>query len=170
MTAKELTRTALLGVFLYIVYYIGSFGLYIELVSFVLVLYGTTLKTRVAYFATVLFAILVMLTKGIGLWSIMYLIMYPQYILLYAGLAKITKNKILYYILAAVLSFLGGNIIGIPYLLTGGLHGYALLINVLMGFQVTLGNSACTVVACIFLYDTLNNLLKKILGSSMVRI
>lgn len=169
MKANEITRIAALAVFLYIVYFLGSFVTYIELVSFMILVYGTTLKTKVSYFATVVFTLIVMITKGIGPWSLMYLIVFPQYILIYSGVANITKNKRVYILLAALLSFLLGTIIDIPYLLTGGLYGKALLINVLMGFQVSLGNMACTVVAGIFLYEPFSKLIRKTLGENMVK-
>ena len=169
MSAKEITRISALAVFLYIVYFLGSSVEYIELVSFVILLYGTTIKTKVAYFSAVVFTIIVMITRGIGLWTIMYLIVFPQYILIYSTVAKFTKNKIIYLILAAFLSFWLGTLIDLPYILTGGLHGKALIIYILMGFQVCLGNMACTVVAGIFLYDPLSSLIRKTLGSEMVK-
>ncbi|WP_297521903.1 hypothetical protein [uncultured Clostridium sp.] len=169
MSAKEITRTSALAVFLYVVYFLGSFVDYIELVSFIILVYGTTLKTRVSYFAVVVFTLIVMLTKGIGPWSIMYLVVFPQYILLYSFVANITKNRIVYFILAGILSFLLGTFIELPYLLTGGLYGKALLLKIFMGFQVSIGNVACTVVAAIFLYEPFRMLIRKTLGSDMIK-
>lgn len=169
MKANEITRIAALAVFLYLVYFIGSFVSYVELVSFMILVYGTTLKTKVSYFAAVIFTLLVMITKGIGPWSLMYLVVFPQYILIYSAVANITKNRIVYFVLAALLSFLLGSIIDLPYLLTGGLHGKALLVSVLMGFQVSLGNMACTLVAAIFIYDPFVALVRKTLGDDMVK-
>ena len=169
MSAKEITRIAVLAVFLYVVYTLGSSVEYIELVSFIILVYGTTLKTKIAYFAAVIFAIIVMLTRGMGVWTIMYLVIFPQYILIYSGIARLTKNRIVYLVLAAFLSFWLGTLIDLPYILTSGMQGRALIIYILTGFQVCLGNMACTVVAGIFLYDPFSNLIRKTLGSEMVK-
>lgn len=169
MSAKDITRIAALAVFLYIVYFLGSFVDYIELVSFIVLVYGTTLKTKISYFAVVVFTLIVMLTKGIGPWSLMYLVVFPQYTLIYSFVANITKNKIVYFILAGILSFSMGTLIDLPYLLTGGLYGKALLIKLFMGFNVSIGNVACTIIAAIFLYDPFKALIKKTLGSEMVK-
>ena len=169
MNSKHITRIAALAVFLYIVYFLGSFVDYIELVSFMILVYGTTLKTKISYFAVVVFSLIVMLTKGIGPWSLMYLVVFPQYILIYSLVANVTKNRIVYFILAGILSFSLGTLIDLPYLLTGGLYGKALLIKVLMGFQVSLGNVACTIVAAIFLYEPFRNLIRKTLGDEMTK-
>lgn len=169
MKAKDITRIAMLAVFLYIVYFLGSFVEYIELVSFVILVYGTTIKTKISYFSVVIFTFIVMITKGIGPWSLMYLVVFPQYVLIYSFIANITKNRTVYFILAAILSFLMGTLIELPYLLTGGLYGKALLINLLMGFTVSIGNVACTIITAIFLYEPFSKLLKKTLGYKMVK-
>lgn len=169
MKAKEITTVATLAVFLYIIYFLGSFVSYIELVGFVILVYGTVLRTKVAYLAAVVFTLIVMITKGIAPWSFMYLLVFPQYILIYSAIAKITKNKVVYFILAGILSFSLGTLIEIPYLLTGGLHGKALLVYILMGFQVSLGNMACTVVAGIFLYEPFEKLIRKTLSEDMIK-
>ncbi|MGL4991717.1 MAG: hypothetical protein ACRCYE_05310 [Sarcina sp.] len=169
MKAKEITTIAALAVFLYIVYYLGSFVSYIELVSFIILVYGTTLKTKISYFAVLIYTLIVILTKGLGLWSIMYIIVFPQYILIYSFVAKVTKNRVVYYIVAAILSFSLGTLIEIPYILTMGLEGKYLITYILMGFQVSVGNMACTVIAAIFLYDPLVKLIRKTLGENLVK-
>ena len=169
MNAKEITRVALLGAFLYIVYFLGSTVEYIELVSFMILVYGTTIKTKIAYFSAVLFSLLVMVTNGVNLWTMMYLIIFPQYILIYSGISKLTKNRIIYLVLAAFLSFWLGTLIEIPYIIIVGYHGKMLIRYLLLGFMVSGGNMACTVVAGIFLYDPFSKLIRKTLGFEMVK-
>lgn len=169
MKAKEITTIATLSIFLYIIYFLGAFVPYIELVSFIILVYGTVLKTKVAYLAAIVFTLLVMITKGIAPWSFMYLLVFPQYILIYSTVAKFTKNKVIYFILAGILSFSLGTLIEIPYLLTGGLYGKALIIYLVMGFQVSFGNMACTIVAGIFLYEPFEKLIRKTLSEDMIK-
>ncbi|MGL4740697.1 MAG: hypothetical protein ACRC41_07815 [Sarcina sp.] len=169
MKAKEITTIAVLSVFIYIIYYLGSFVSYIELVSFLILVYGTTLKTKISYFAVLVYTLIVILTKGLGLWSIMYIVVFPQYILIYSFVSKLTKNKIVYFIVAAILSFSLGTLIELPYIFTMGLKGTALITYILMGFQVSIGNMACTIIAAIFLYDPLVELIKKTLGENLIK-
>lgn len=163
MSGRKITQGALLAAILYVVYFMGSFVTYFELVSFTILLYGTTLERKQSYLATVVFCILVMLTKGIAPWSLMYLVVFPQYALIYSFIGKITKSEYVYAGFGAVFSFFMGTLIQIPYFLTAGLTGKELWITVLLGFQVGIGNLICTVIATLFLYKPLNKVLKRVL-------
>lgn len=163
MNARRLTQCALLAAILYIVYFMGSFVTYFELVSFVILLYGTTLPKKISWFSIVVFCILVMLTKGIAPWSIMYLLVLPQYALIYNLLSRLTKSEYIYGIVGAVLSFCMGTIIDLPYLLTAGLGAKSLWITLLLGFQVSIGNAICTFVATLFLYKTMSKVLYRVI-------
>ncbi|MCR6513411.1 MAG: hypothetical protein ACRDCB_04105 [Clostridium sp.] len=163
MNARKITQGALLAAILYIIYFMGSFITYFELVSFIVLLYGTTLDRKLAYVSTVIFCILVMLTKGIAPWSVMYLVIFPQFILIYSLLKKITKSEYVYALVGAILSFSLGSLIQIPYFLTAGLKGKELLVTLLLGFQVSIGNMICTVVATLFLYKPLSKVLKRVI-------
>lgn len=99
----------------------------------------------------------------------MYIVVFPQYILIYSLISNITKNKIVYYIVAAILSFSLGTLIEIPYIFTMGLTGKYLLTYILMGFQVSIGNMACTIIAAIFLYEPLTKLIRKTLSANLIK-
>lgn len=164
MNTRKLTQCALLAAILYIVYFMGSFITYFELVSFVILLYGTTLPKKLAWFSVLVFTILVMLTKGIAPWSFMYLIIMPQYTLIYNFVAKRTKSEYVYAFVGAILSFLMGTLIDLPYLLTAGLGAKSFWITLILGFQVCIGNMVCTVIATLFLYKTMNRVLKRVIS------
>lgn len=162
MSAKEITRISVLAAILYSVYFLGSFFLYVELVGFIVLLYGISLDKKTSYLASLVFAFLVILTKGFGVWSLMYIVVFPQYSLIYYFLSRVTKSEYIYATVGFILSFLTGTIIELPYIFMSGMAGKALIIYLLLGMQVSLGNGACTFLATLFLFKPLNKLLKKV--------
>ncbi|MFI3209954.1 MAG: hypothetical protein R3Y64_02715 [Peptostreptococcaceae bacterium] len=166
MKALEITRTAVLATLIYMMYMIGSSFLYFELVNFMVMLYGTTLKKREAVYSVLLFCMIVVLTKGFGLWAMMYFVVFISYVLIYNFVSTKTDNTDVYLVVSAILSFLCGSLLQIPYLITGGLTGKALLTYLLLGFKVSIGSLICTVVAVICLYDRLSKLLKKLINNN----
>lgn len=162
MSAKELTRIAVLASILYCIYFVGSFFMYVELVGFIVLLYGVSLDRKTSYFASLVFACLVVLTRGLALWTLMYIIVFPQYALIYHYLSKVTKSEYAYGVVGFILSFMTGTIIEIPYIFMSGMAGKALITYLILGFQVSLGNAACTLIATIFLVKPLKKLLIKV--------
>ncbi len=162
MSAKELTRVAVLAAILYCIYFLGSFFMYVELVGFIVLLYGVSLNKKTAYLAALVFTFLVMLTRGIAPWSFMYVVVFPQYTLIYHFLSKLTKSEYIYAIVGFILSFMTGTIIEIPYILMTGMVGQSLITYLILGFQVSLGNAACTFLATLFLLKPLRSLLQKV--------
>lgn len=162
MNSKKVTRVAMLASILYIIQFIGSGLLYIELVNFTILLYGVTLKRDESYLAVTIFCLLVILTRGFGLWTIMYLVVFPQYALIYAALGKKIKSLYLLALLGFVLAFICGTLIDIPYIIAANLDYKGLIIRLLLGFQVSIVNALVTFVATLFLLDPLNKLLLKL--------
>lgn len=162
MNSKKVTRVAMLASILYIIQFIGSGLLYIELVNFTILLYGVTLKRDESYLAVTIFCLLVMLTRGFGLWTIMYLVVFPQYALIYAALGKKIKSLYLLALLGFVLAFICGTLIDIPYIIAANLDYKGLIIRLLLGFQVSIVNALVTFVATLFLLDPLKKLLLKL--------
>lgn len=162
MNSKKVTRVAMLASILYIIQFIGSGLLYIELVNFTILLYGVTLKRDESYLAVTIFCLLVMLTRGFGLWTIMYLVVFPQYALIYAALGKKIKSLYLLALLGFVLAFICGTLIDIPYIIAANLDYKGLIIRLLLGFQVSIVNALVTFVATLFLLNPLKKLLLKL--------
>lgn len=161
MDTKRITHGALLAAILYAVYFMGSFVPYLELVSFVILLYGTSLPRNLAWYSALVFSILVILTKGLAPWSLMYIVVFPQYVLIYNFISKKTTSEYAYAFFGAILSFFMGSLIQLPYFLTAGLGVKELWVTILLGFQVSIINAVCTVIATLFLYKPLNKVLKK---------
>ncbi len=162
MKAREITRISALATLIYIVYLLGSNILYVELVNFMVMLYATSIKKRDAVYAVLIFCFLVVLTKGFGLWSIMYFVVFISYVFIYNLVSSKTKNVSYYIVTASILSFLCGTLLQIPYMITAGLTKEALITYMLLGFKVSIGSSICTVIAILTLYDRLSILLKKL--------
>ena len=165
MKAKELTTTALLASLMYIVYTIGSGLMYFELLNFTILLYGVTFKRRVSYLSTLVFTLVIILTKGFGVWTFMYLLIFPVYALLYSYAGKYTASE---YSLAAMGFFLAlicGTLIDIPYIYMSGLDYRGLIIRLLLGLQVSIVNAGTTFVATLFLLNPIRSSLLRSLGS-----
>jgi hypothetical protein len=162
MSAREITRIGVLATFLYVIQFLGSFILYFELVNFTILLYGVYLKRKEAWLSILVFCFLIMLTRGIAPWSIMYIVVFPQYALIYSWLKDKTRNQ---YILAAagfVLAFLCGTLIDMPFMLSAGLDYRAFIVRLLMGFQVSLGSAVVTFVATLYLLKPLQRVFHSI--------
>ena len=162
MRTRELTTTALLATILYIVYTMGSFVMYVELFNFMLVVYGVCFKRKQAWMATVLFVILLIITRGLAPWTLMYLLLFPQYVLIYSWLKEKTKSETILAIVAGILAFCCGTIIDFPYIFVADLGYEALIARLLMGFQVSLGNLLCTFLATLFLLKPLGKVIMRI--------
>lgn len=162
ISTREITKIAVLATFLYIIQFLGSFMLYFELFNFTLLLYGVYLKRKEAWLSTVIYCFLIMLTKGIAPWSVMYLVVFPQYTLIYSVLKNKVENQYILGLVGFVLTFLCGTIIDMPYIITAGLDYKALIIRLLMGFQVSLINGVVTFIATLYLLKPLQRVFHSI--------
>lgn len=151
MKTQEVTRIAVLAALLYIIQYMGSFVLYFEWFNFTVMLYGVYLKRKEAWFSVVVFCLMVMLTKGIAPWSFMYLVIFPQYALIYSMVKDKIRSEYGLAILGFVLAFACGTLIDAPFMLTAGLGYKAFIARLLMGFQVSLGNGIVTFISALYL-------------------
>ena len=161
MTVKEMTRVALLATLLFIIYSWGSMVLYVELFNFVILLYGVTFPKKQALLSVMLFCCLLILIYGIQLWTLMYVIVFPLYVLIYHHMGKRLKSEYSLGILGFILAFLCGSFIDLPFMILSGMTWKVLWIRLLFGFQVSLGNGVSTFLATLFLYRPLSNILKK---------
>ncbi len=74
MKTKQLTRIAIMACMQYVVFTMFSQIIYLEAVTLVTVLFAVTFERREAVMASVVFALINLLTRGIMPWTIMYLI------------------------------------------------------------------------------------------------
>lgn len=162
LSAREITKIAVLATFLYVIQFIGSFMLYFELLNFTLLLYGVYLKRKEAWLSAVVYCFLVMLTRGIAPWSLMYLVIFPQYTLIYSAIKDRVKNQYVLALVGFVLAFLCGTLIDMPSIIAAGLDYRALVIRLLMGFQVSLFSGIITFVATLYLLKPLKRVFHSI--------
>lgn len=162
MSTRDLTTTALLAAVLYIVYTLGSFVPYVELFNFMLVVYGVYFKRKQAWMATVLFALLLIITRGLSPWTMMYFLLFPQYVLIYSWLKGKTNSDIMFAIAGGFFAFCCGTIIDLPYIVVSDLGYEALVARLLLGFQVSLGNLLCTFLATLYLLRPLGKVIERV--------
>lgn len=151
MKTRELTRIALLATMLYIIHRIGGMILYAEWVNFTIMMYGVYVDRKEAWLSVIVFCLLVMLTEGIAPWSLAYLIVFPQYVLIYSFFKNKLKNE--YYMagLGFILAFMCGTLIDLPFMLSAGLDYKGFIARLLLGFQASLGNGLVTFLSAIYL-------------------
>lgn len=160
MSARDITRIAVLSAILFVVYYFGSTLMYISITNFVMLLYGVYVKRKNAYITIVVFCFLVMLLYGFGLWVIMYFVLFPQYILIYSALYKRCKSEYVLAFVGAFLTFICGTLIDMPFIITSGLGGHALFVRLIIGFETDLGSTLCTLFGVLFLLKPLKRAFK----------
>ncbi|MGV3026803.1 hypothetical protein ACED96_13885 [Clostridium thermobutyricum] len=160
MSAKDITRIAVLSAILFIVYYLGSTLMYVSITNFVMLLYGVYVKRKNAYITIVVFCFLVMLLYGFGMWVIMYFVLFPQYILIYSALYKRCKSEYVLAFVGAFLTFICGTLIDLPFIISTGLGGHALVVRLVLGFETDLGSTLCTLFGVLFLLKPLKRAFK----------
>lgn len=162
MKTNEIIRVALLSAILLVVQVTFSGILYVEFFNFMIVLYAVSFKLKESYLSVIVTSILMILVFGFGLWSIMYLIVFPQYVLIYSYVYKKTNSDIVLGILATFLALISGTLIDLPILISTGVFNKIFLVRFLMGLQVSTGSAICTLISVLFLLKPLEKTLKKI--------
>ena len=84
MSTRQLTRTAIMAAVLYAIFRMFADILYLELITFSLLLFALVFERREVIAAAGIFALLQLLLHGIMLWNIGYLIIFPTYALLFS--------------------------------------------------------------------------------------
>lgn len=161
MKAKDITLIALLASIMYVIYTIGSGFLYFELLNFTVLLYGVTFSKKTSYFSTLVFSLLVILTWGLAPWTVMYLVVFPVYSLIYSSLGNHIRSEYLFAAFGFILAFFCGTIIDLPYIYMAGLDYRGLVIRLLLGFQVSIINAGTTFISTLFLLYPIRKALLK---------
>lgn len=155
MKAKDITLTGFLSAIMYLIYSIGSGILYFELLNFTILLYGVSFSRRTSYLSTLVFTLLVILTFGLSPWTMMYLILFPLYSLIYSFLGNYIRSEYTLAVCGFILAFACGTIIDLPYILMAGLDYRGLIIRLLLGFQVSIFSAGTTFISTLFLLPPL---------------
>lgn len=153
MSVYELCLIAILASLEYIAFIVFSNILYLEVITFLVLLITALFSRKVAFFSSLIFAFLLILINGFNFWNGLYLIIYPSYSLLLSCLKNlIYKHRLLRSILCAFLSFLTGQILQLPYLLVAK---EVTIYYLLAGFKTSFVQGVISGILCYSLFDVL---------------
>lgn len=165
MKTRELTRIAFMGALMCCVFQLFSSILYLELITFTIVVFSCSCPRKEAVLACVVFALLNMLFMGINPWTMMYLVIYPVYaLILTSAKGVLLKHRLLLYGMCGVLSFLTGQLLDVPFLL---FSSKVTLLYILIGLRTSLVQGIISFVACMFLFDPLHKRIKEIMKKTI---
>ena len=79
MKTRELTRIALMGTILYVVFQAFSDILYLEMITFTILAFSQVFTRREPVLSCLFFAAVHLLLHGLLFWHLAYLILFPPY-------------------------------------------------------------------------------------------
>lgn len=151
MKTKELTRIAFMAAILVCVFQACAQILYLELITFTIIVYGCAFPKKEAILSCLIFGLCNVLFMGINPWTLMYVIIYPCYAWLVSSTRRITqKHPLLLCLLCGFLSFLCGQLLDLPYLL---FSGKITILYILMGLKTSLMQGIISFLVCLFLFE-----------------
>lgn len=160
MKAKELCYIAVMAAIEAVVFTSFSFILYLECITFTIVIFSMTFKTRQATLASLVFTIINLSVQGVTPWSMMYCIIYPIYSLLIGTMKPfLKKHFLLMTILCGFLSFLSGQLLQLPFMLAAGRVTLAYL---LLGLKTSLIQGCLSMMLCFVCYKPVNAVVTRI--------
>ena len=166
MSIKRICTNAILASMLFAIYFIFSQILYLEFVTFTVILLALNLPKWNSLWIVITFVFLVWLVYGIATWSLMYIVIYPGFTLILLLLRKQLSGRI--YLTAIFAFFMGlliGNLVDLPFLL---LSKEVTLMYVIIGFQTTLIQGAIAFMSILLLYEPLAKQLRKLIEKGEV--
>ena len=160
MKTRELTRIALMGTILYVVFQAFSDILYLEMITFTILAFSQVFTRRETVLSCLLFAAVHLLLHGIMFWNIAYLIIFPTYGLLFSasrGLLDRHPGFVPFY--GAFFSFLTGQLVDLPFLL---LSDTVTVLYMIMGLKTSLIQGCLTFLTLLFLFEPIKKVLLQI--------
>lgn len=159
MNVRELCWIGCMAAVEMIVFSSFSFILYIEFITFTVVIFAMIFSRRMAILSSVVFGILNMiLIQGITPWSIGYLIIYPMYSLIISSFKPILRNHfILLCIVCGFFSFLTGQLLQLPFML---FSKYLTIFYIIAGLKTSLIQGMVSSISCMVLYKPTERVLK----------
>jgi energy-coupling factor transport system substrate-specific component len=132
----------------------------VEIVSFLIILYTIFFGAKVLW-AVFAFVLLEIFAYGLGLWTIMYLYIWPLLCLVTLFFRKI-KNPLFWSVLSGIYGFIFGALCTIPYFFIGG--PYMAYTWWLSGLPWDVTHGIANFVICLVLFIPLRTMLKKIMS------
>ena len=159
MNTKELVRISLMGCVQFLLFYMFSDILYVEVITIITIIFALIFSKKEAIFASIIFGLLnIILKQGITTWSIMYFIIYPMYSLIIGIFkSKLLNSKIMIVVVCFIFSFMTGQLLQLPYML---ISKNITIYYIIIGFKTSIIQATITSCICYFII----NVLKKIKG------
>lgn len=150
MKARELCFIAVIASIEAVVFTSFSFILYLECITFTIVVFAMTFQTRQAVLGAVVFTILNLSTQGVAPWSMMYCLIYPLYSLFIGCSRKFLNRHFLALVFTCgFLSFLTDQLVQLPFML---ISGKITAIYILMGLKTSLIQGFMSMALCAICY------------------
>lgn len=160
MKVHQLTRIAFMAAIMVCVFQLCSNILYLELITFTIVLFACVFPKKTAIASCIVFALLNMMVMGITLWTLLYLMIYPLYAWIIAFWKSfLMKHPLCLCMICGCLSFLCGQLLDLPFLLFGK---QATIVYILMGLKTSLIQGILSFITCLLLFDPLYLRLSKL--------
>lgn len=162
MKTKELCYIAVIAAIESVVFTSFSFILYLECITFTILVFSMTFQTKQAVLGSVVFTIINLSIQGVTPWSIMYCLIYPTYSLC-IGLSKnfIGKHLIILSLICGFLSFLSGQLLQLPFML---ISENVTIIYILLGLKTSLVQGILSAGLCFICYQPVSLVLKRVGG------
>lgn len=161
ITTRELTHIAFMGCLLFCVFQAFASILYLEMITFTVIVFCMLFPRRDAILACGIFAMMNMLIMGITPWTFAYLLIYTAYAALLTTLKNhLLKHRFLLYCICGILSFLTGILLDLPFLL---FSDKVTMLYMLMGLKTSLIQGAISFTVAMFLFDSVYQKLALIL-------
>lgn len=164
MNTRQITKIAFMAATLICVFQLFANVLYLEGITFTVVLYGTCFKRKEAVLACVIFACLNFCFIGITPWSCMYLLIYPGYAYLVTCMrGMFDLHPICLPIICGFFAFLSGQLLDLPFLL---FSREVTILYWFMGLKTSLIQGILGFLQCVLLYDPLARQLHRLQDSA----
>ncbi len=162
---REVIYSAFIGSILYLLFVLFSNILYVEMLTFTLIVFSLSFPIYTVVYGALLFGMLQILLNGLLPWNVMYLCIYPLYALITYVFKNILENhplRIAFY--GMFLSFLMGQLMELPFLFFSKTITIA---YILLGLKTSIIQSLITFLEFLFLFDPVKRILIQIRKESL---
>lgn len=160
MKTNQLTRIAFMAAILVCVFQLFAQVLYLECITFTIVVFACVFPRKESVLSCVVFACLNMLFMGITPWTFMYLLIYPAYALGISCASKwLLEHRLVLYLICGFCSFLTGQLLDLPYLM---FSGNITMLYILMGLKTSILQGILSFLVCMLLFDPMVARLSKL--------
>lgn len=160
INVKDLCIIAAMAAIETVVFTSFSFILYLECITFTIVLFAMCFTRKQAVLASLVFTIINLSIQGVTPWSMMYCLIYPTYSFLIASLRPLlNKHFLLLVFLCAFFSFLTGQLVQLPFMF---ISKKITLLYIFAGLQVSVPQGIVSGIFCFICFKPVYNIIRKI--------